>query len=225
MDKDFETNNDNLTPKKNKEFSLKKELFEWFYTIVIALIVAFLIKGFLFDIVEVDGPSMYPTLADGDRLVVTKLMYTPEQGDIVILDATFKNRNEYYEIVAAEEGKDVNGFYKLTKYFSLPSSLKSKYYVKRIIALGGQTVDIKNGKVYVDDKLLDEPYYDGITYAIDPELTFPITVDEGFAFVMGDNRPQSLDSRSSSLGLVPEEALVGKSRLRIWPISNMGITK
>ena len=73
---------------KKEEFSLSREIFEWFYTIVIALLIAFVIKGFIFDIVEVDGPSMFPTLVDNDRLIVTKIGYKPKQGDIVILDST-----------------------------------------------------------------------------------------------------------------------------------------
>ena len=214
-----------MKKKEKEEFSLSREIFEWFYTIVIALVIAFIIKGFIFDIVEVDGPSMFPTLVDNDRLIVTKLGYKPKQGDIVILDSTYKNRAEYYEETASEDNKSVNPVYKLIHYPSLPKDLKIKYYVKRVIALGGQTVDIKDGKVWVDGEVLNEEYYDGVTDKIDPTMKFPITIDEGFVFVMGDNRPRSLDSRDSSLGQVPEKAVIGKSVVRIWPVSSFGVTK
>lgn len=211
--------------KNKKEFNLAREIFEWFYTIVIALVIAFLIKGFLFDIVEVEGPSMEPTLFEGDRLIVTKIGYTPKQGDIVILDSTYDKRAQYYEETAAAEGKSVNWWYKLTNYMSLPSDLKSKYYVKRVIALEGQTVDISDGNVIVDGEILDEPYYDGVTNIMDPTVDYPITVEEDHVFVMGDNRPRSLDSRDSSLGQVPVDALIGKSQFRIWPFDTFGATR
>lgn len=209
--------------KEKKEFSLAREIFEWVYTIAIALIIAFIIKGFIFDIVEVDGPSMFPTLVDNDRLIVTKIGYKPKQGDIVILDSTYKKRTEYYR--EENDGEDMNAFSKMLAYPSLPKDLKTKYYVKRVIALEGQTVDIKDGKVWVDGELLEEEYYDGVTEKLDPQTEFPLTVDEGYVFVMGDNRPRSLDSRDSSLGQVPEKAVVGKSVVRIWPFNSMGATK
>lgn len=211
--------------KKDKEFSLGKELFEWFYTIIIALVIAFAIKTFIFDIVEVDGPSMFPTLVDGDRLVVTKLGYKPEKGDIVILDSSYKKRNDYYEEKASSEDDNVTWFYKAKNYHSVPDDLKIKYYVKRVIATEGETVDIRDGYVYINGELLDEPYYDGITSQIDPTTEFPLTVDKDCVFVMGDNRPRSLDSRDSSLGQVPAKAVIGRSVFRIWPFNAIGSTK
>lgn len=208
--------------KEEKEFSLGREIFEWFYTIAVALVIAFVIKGFVFDIVEVDGSSMDPTLVDNDRLIVTKLGYNPKQGDIVILDSTYKKREAYYE---EENGEDMNALSKMIAYMSVPKDLKIKYYVKRVIALEGQTVDIKDGKVWIDGEVLEEEYYDGVTDKIDPNMEFPLTVDEGHVFVMGDNRPRSLDSRDSSLGQVPKEAVIGKSVLRVWPIDSIGTTK
>ena len=72
-------------------FNLGREVWEWVYTIAIALVIAFVIKGFIFDIVRVDGPSMYPTLVNNDRLIITKLGYKPKQGDIIILDYILYN--------------------------------------------------------------------------------------------------------------------------------------
>ena len=199
-------------------FNLKKEVFEWFYTIVIALLIAFIIKGFLFDLVVVDGPSMYPTLVHGDRLVITKLNYEPEQQDIIVLDSTYKNRTDYYDEIG-----DLNMAEKAIEYFKLPKNLKRKYYVKRIIGMPGQVVDIVNGKVTVDGEILDEPYYEGETFTYDSNVKFPFTVSEDCVFVMGDNRPQSKDSRSSELGEVPIDAILGKCSVRIWPPKSVGM--
>lgn len=212
---------ENNTPK-----SIGKEIWEWVYTIAIALAVAFVIKAFIFDIVKVDGSSMFPTLIDGDRLVVTKLGYEPKQGDIIILDSTYKKREEYYDELAQSEGKDELGFFeKLSARKSLSDDLKKRYYVKRVIATPGQTVDLIDGKVYIDGQIYEEEYYEGITSPIDSAMEFPITVGDDMVFVMGDNRPRSKDSRSSDLGLVPYKAVLGKSQFRIWPLNAIGRTK
>lgn len=206
--------------------SIGREIWEWTYTIVIAVAIALIIKGFIFDIVKVDGSSMFPTLVDGERLIVTKLGYKPKQGDIIILDSTYENREEYYDAVALDKGKEELSFFeKFSLKMNMPENLKKKYYVKRIIAMPGQTLDLVDGKVYIDGKQLDEPYYEGITASIDPAVEYPITVEEDKVFVMGDNRTRSKDSRSSELGQVPYEAILGKSQVRIWPISSFGITR
>lgn len=208
---------------KSNGINWAKEIWEWVYTIAIALAIAFVIKTFLFDVVRVDGSSMFPTLQNNDRLIVTKLGYEPKQGDIIILDSTYKDRNEYYEAVAVEKGKDELSFFdKISERRFLPDGLKKRYYVKRIIGMPGQTVDLIDGKVYVDGEILDEEYYEGPTTSIDASVQYPITVEPDTVFVMGDNRPHSKDSRSSSLGLVPYEAILGKAKLRIWPFSALG---
>ncbi len=209
----------NVTQSEEKKntFNLKKEVFEWFYTIVIAVAIAFLIKGFLFDLVVVDGPSMHPTLVHGDRLVVTKLGYEPEIQDIIVLDSTYADRQAYYNNLG-----NLNFIQKAFEYFKLPEGLKTKYYVKRVIGLPGDTVDLVENKVYVNGAELDEYYYDGETFAYDAAVSFPFTVSDGHVFVLGDNRPQSKDSRSSSLGEVPIDAISGKCSLRFWPFGEAG---
>lgn len=218
---------DNAGGAEKKPVNVGKEIWEWIYTIAIAVIIAFLIKSFLFDIVRVDGHSMDPTLSHNDRLIVTKLGYEPKQGDIVILDSTYKKREEFYDSIAAQKGKDELSFFdKLMTKKDLPSSLDKIYYVKRVIALPGQTVDLgDDGKVYVDGAVLDEPYYKGDTRPIDSAITFPLTVEEDTVFVMGDNRMHSKDSRHSELGLVPEDALLGKAQIRIWPFNAISVTR
>ena len=211
------------TSKKN---SVLKEIFEWIYSIVIAVVLAFIIKGFLFDVVKVDGLSMYPTLNHGERLIVTKIGYEPKQGDIVILDSTYDRREMYFDSLAQEKGKEeLSDFEEFFKGFTLPDDVKKIYYVKRVIATEGQTVDLREGKVYVDGQELDEPYYKGETHSIDSSVEYPVVVEEDHVFVMGDNRGHSLDSRSSQLGQVDEEAVLGKASFRIFPFNKIGITK
>lgn len=206
--------------------SLGREICEWVYTLAIAIIIAMLIKGFIFDIVRVDGSSMFPTLVDNDRLIVTKIGYSPKQGDIIILDSNYKNREAYYNKLALSKDKDkLSAFDKLFAQKDLDENLKKKYYVKRIIGMPGQTIDLVDGKVFVDGAPLDEPYYSGSTTSIDPTVEYPVTVDENCVFVMGDNRNHSKDSRSSELGQVPFDAILGKSQVRVWPLTDFSITK
>ncbi len=210
--------------KENK--SIGREIFEWAYSIVIAVIIAFLIKGFLFDIVKVDGQSMYPTLDHNDRLIVTKLGYEPKAGDIIILDSNYSAREAYFASLAQNSGKEeLSALDRIKEGFSLPVDLKKVYYVKRIIATEGQTVDIRDGKVYVDGEVLDEQYFTGETYATDSAVKYPFTVSEDCVFVMGDNRGNSTDSRSSRLGEVREDAILGKSQIRIFPFNSIGKTE
>ena len=208
--------NNIVSEEKKSNFNLKKEVFEWFYTILIAVVIALVIKTFIFDFVVVDGPSMYPTLKNGDRLIVTKLNYEPERQDIIVLDSTYKNRERYYSDMGIES--DVK---KLITSFSLPEGLKKRYFVKRIIGMPGDTIDLIGNKVHVNGEPLLEEYYNDYTFAYDPLVTFPLTVSEGCVFVMGDNRPESKDSRSSQLGEVPLDAIMGKCALRIWPINTV----
>lgn len=219
-----EVNTSEETIPQSKTDKILREIWEWTYTIVIAFAIVFTIKTFLFDIVKVDGSSMFPTLVDGDRLIITKLGYKPKAGDIVILDSTYKDREEYILTKARSAGKED---YSAIERFMLdiPDNLDKRFYVKRVIALPGQTVDIKNGRVYIDDEVLEEEYYDGVTNTTDPTVSFPLVVDEGTVFVMGDNRPNSTDSRFSDLGLVPYDALLGKAQVRIWPLNEISLTR
>ncbi len=101
----------------------------------------------------------------------------------------------------------------------------NKPLVKRIVAVGGQTVDIDTdrGLVYVDGEIIDEPYIKEPTVKIpSPPMEFPVTVPEGKVFVMGDNRNHSLDSRSTDVGMIDERYILGKAIFRIYPFNRIG---
>ncbi|MCX7714826.1 MAG: signal peptidase I [Clostridia bacterium] len=215
-----------LKEKTSDSFNLGREILEWVYTIAIALAITFIVKYFVFDVVRVDGPSMIPTLQNNDKLIVTKLGYKPKAGDIIILDSAYSKRHEYIESVEQAQGHEMTLFDKISFKLNTPSYLKERYYVKRIIALPGQTIDLDSeGHVLIDGQILNEPYYQGVTKPIDSKVSFPITVEEGKVFVMGDNRGVSKDSRSSELGQVPYEAILGKAEFRIWPLNSISVLK
>ena len=155
------------------------------------------------DRVTVDGDSMRETLHDKDRLLMSDLLYTPEYGDIVIVNNT-------HSYLYDEDGNLVEGN-------GLP---QEKRLIKRIIATGGQeiNIDFATGEVTVDGEVLDEPYIRELTAnQEDGFASYPVTVPEGYYFVMGDNRNNSTDSRSQFVGFVPRDAILGKAIFRISP--------
>ena len=168
-------------------------VFEWGNTLIAALIVLVLLMTFAFRQVTVDGVSMMDTLQDNDRLIITDIFYTPSAGDIVVI-----SHAENYD----------------------------KPLIKRIIATAGQTlsIDFETGEVVVDGVLLDETYAKGITQAVSRNpMEIPSVIPEGYVFVMGDNREHSLDSRSSDIGLIAVDDIIGKAVLRIYPFSSFGL--
>ena len=136
-------------------------------------------------IVAVDGSSMYATLHNNDKLIVSNLFYEPEQGDVIVFQT---------------------------------DAFGEQLLVKRVIATGGQTVDIdfETGVVYVDGAALQEDYVFEPTYTQE-DFSGEITVPEGCLFVMGDNRNASTDSRSARVGLVDERSVIGKVYLVAFP--------
>ncbi|MCH5193083.1 MAG: signal peptidase I [Oscillospiraceae bacterium] len=190
---------------KKKENSAAEEYLDWIETVIFAFFAVILIFTFILRIANVDGESMLPTLTDGDRLVVSHLFYTPAAGDIVIVNST--TGTVYGESSRLETIPGLN-----------------KIIVKRIIAVGGQEVNINfdSGEVFVDGTLLDEPYINELTKADEGAHNYPVIVPDGYVFVMGDNRMNSTDSRRDVVGFVSEEDIIGKVILRIFPIDAIG---
>ena len=168
-------------------------LLEWYEALISAALVLVLIFSFFFRIIQVDGSSMVPTLVNGDKLIVWGAGYTPQRGDVVIVD-------------------------------SYPSY--GKPLVKRVIAKGGDTVsiDYATGTVAVNGEVLQEDYIAEPTY-LGYDVTFPYTVPEGTVFVMGDNRNQSLDSRSTYVGCIDERDILGRVLLCFMPFTDFGVVK
>ena len=171
-----------------------------------AVFIVIIVFTFIVCVAKVEGNSMVPTLAEGDRLAVSRLSDTYENGDILII-----NNWEGHPM-------DLEGNIQTTRGFC-------KRIVKRLIAQEGQTVDIDfdAGVVYVDGNALDEPFTNTpTTEKLDHALQYPLTIPEGYVFVLGDNRNGSSDSRSSYVGLVARKDILGKVLIRILPISTFG---
>lgn len=185
---------------------VSKDLFDWIDTIVVALVAVVIIFTFFFRIATIVGPSMQNTLYSGERVVISNLMYEPEYGDIVVISRNTDN----------SVGPNQSG---------------SEPIIKRVIATEGQYVDIDfvSGKVYVGPDLgnmkeLDEPYTKTSTNK-KYDVEFPLYVEEGYVFVLGDNRNDSLDSRASWIGdggLIDKRYILGKAVYRIWPFDTIG---
>lgn len=179
-------------PEMNKRDRWANEVFEYAEMIFSTILIVMLIFTFIVRPATVNGSSMYPTLKDGDSLLISKLFYQPKQGDIVVIP-----------------------------HPNMPDDEPA--LVKRVIALGGQTVDIdfETGDVWVDGQLLDEPYINEPTYEQE-DFEGPITVPEGEVFVMGDNRNHSSDSRNALFGTFDEDYILGRCILRVAPFDQIG---
>ena len=178
--------------------SVGREILEWIACILVALIITFILRNFVFTLVRVDGTSMVPTLEHGERLVMVRLGYEPEKGDIVIVDPDIPNG----------------------------AGGKGAMFIKRIIGMPGDTIQLEanaNSSVtlYVNGEAQEEAYISSTFYGQNIG-TGEYTVPEGHVFVMGDNRPNSRDSRDGSVGFIPYDHVLGEAVFRIWPMSRIG---
>lgn len=181
--------------------SFKKEFFDWVEVLVHAILAVVLCFSFIFRVATIEGDSMKDTLHDKERVIITNMFYTPAAGDIVVI-----SRNKENSVYTMSDAK--------------------KPIIKRIIATAGQTVDIdfEKGIVYVDGVALDESYTRTPTN-LKYDIEFPVTVDDGCVFVLGDNRNDSLDSRSSQIGdygMVDTRYILGHAIFRIFPFNKIG---
>ena len=199
-------NNENIynpeaKPKPQKKFfglvgGIAGEILEWILWLGIAVALALFIRAHVFTLVHVSGPSMEPTLQDRDWLFVNKLMYTPDspenRGDIVIFIPDH------------------------------PNNPRRDVYIKRVIAIGGDTIyiDTISGTLYLNDVAQYEPYIReqnvrvGLGALGDFSRDNPLVIDDGYVFVIGDNRNQSSDSRN--LGKIPADDIMGRAVFRLF---------
>ena len=168
------------------------ELMGWIKCIAIALVVGLLLRFFVIEFVNVSGTSMTPGL---------------DPGEIVLVEKVSKHFSE-------PEFGDVM----IVKY----RTVDERYYVKRVIGLPGDTIEVSDGSVIRNGEALVEPYI--LEEYIDTPMS-EITVPEGHVFVMGDNRNNSTDSRSAHVGPIPEEDLIGKGVCVIFPFSEIKTVK
>ena len=187
--------------------SFRKEIFEWLEVIVTAMVAVVLVFTFFVRIATIDGSSMENTLYGGEKVLISKIGYTPKQGDIVVISRNYNN-------IDPSDIKWPDNIY------------SSEPIIKRIIALEGQTVDIdfEKGIVYVDGKKIDDSYTKTPTNQ-QGDVQFPVIVPENCVFVLGDNRNNSSDSRISSLGengMLNKDYIIGRVIFRIFPFNKAG---
>ncbi|MDR2605843.1 MAG: signal peptidase I [Oscillospiraceae bacterium] len=171
--------------------------YEWIQSMVFAWIICILVFTFIGRQISVDGHSMEPTLQDADHIIISDLFFTPTHGDVVVLKADA---------------------------FDDP-------IVKRVIGVAGDTIDIdfESGTVLVNGKTqAEDGYINERIHNYPPEsfrISFPVTLEDGELFVMGDNRNQSTDSRSTMVGIVRADDVLGKVYAIIWPLKDFKLIK
>jgi len=205
-----------------------KSIFEWIACILIAFVLALLIRYYVGTPTIVQMPSMYPTLESNQRLILNRLMRTigeiPSRGDIVTFEAP---SDDSYIFPSEFDSNDV-----VANYSNEPESLWDKFvyyvleinkssYIKRVIALPGEHIQISNRKVFINGIELEEDYLQPhILTNISNCPYYDLVVPEDCVFVMGDNRPESTDSRR--FGCIPIEKLESKVWIRFWPLNLFG---
>jgi signal peptidase I len=174
-------------------------------TLILTIIIFWLIQTFIAQPYRVEQESMRPTLLPNQYVLVDKLsphFDSYSRGDIVVFNPVLREGSCTAEVTG--------GFTDVTPY------------IKRVIGEPGDTVELHDGDVFVNDIQLDEPYIHGAdTDPLDDALNW--TVPEGRLFVMGDNRDNSTDSRSDQIGMICTNDVVGRAWLRYWPIDAIGI--
>ena len=206
-----------------------KNVLEWIFCIVIAFVLAILIRYYIGTPTIVQQVSMWPTLQEDQRLILNRWVRTtkqmPERGDIITFEAPSK------KVYASSDEIDCN--YPVAKYENEPTNWWGKFvkyvleigkdsYIKRVIALPGEHLEIKDGKVFINGEELQEDYLlDNVkTTASEYGYFVDLVVPENCIFAMGDNRGQSTDCRE--FGCIPLEKVESKVWIRFWPLNLFG---
>ena len=197
------------TRRRHRRRTMVRELVE---TGLLALLVFLSVRAGLQNF-RVEGLSMYPTLDDSQYVIVNKLIYS---------EINLDRLNDFVPFIEASEGEKRHVFHGPERgdivVFASPTRADEDL-IKRVIGLPGETVEILNGRVFINDSLLEEPYIKQDW----SDTRAKILIPEGQYYVMGDNRNNSQDSRSAQVGLVPEDLIVGKAMLSYWPLSSFGL--
>ena len=178
--------------------------------ILVAFVLALLIKTFLVQAFFIPSESMVPTLEVGDRVLVNKLVYDfgePQRFDIIVFE----------DPKAQEPDRGVFGaiWHWMTEGLGFASA-QEQDYIKRVIGLPGEEIELRAGEVFINGERLDEP----ANVRPEPDPYGPTTVPPDHVFVMGDNRVNSSDSRDN-FGPIPYEKIVGKAFVLLWPPSRL----
>lgn len=200
---------------KNRN-SFLKEVSEWGSTILITVLVALFITSNIISTTQIKEQSMEPSFKENDKLIIYKLGYNfkgPNRGDVIILNKNPIEKGLFINMI--NESKDIieNIKYRFT------GIIEKKNLIKRVVAIPGDKVDIKDGLVYVNGEVESGYQFQGQTYSTS-DIVYPIEVANDKVFVLGDNRENSLDSRG--LGLIDYSQIKGKALLRFWPINRIG---
>ena len=185
---------DNKEEAPEQEQSIWRSLGGTLLYLLVIVLLTWVIVTFVGQRTKVDGHSMEPTLSDGDNLIVDKLSYR------------FRDPERYDIIVFPYQHAE------------------NTYYIKRIIGLPGETVQVIDGYMYINGKKLDEHY--GAEVMEDPGIAAePIKLGDDEYFVLGDTRNHSSDSRVASVGVLTRDMLIGRAWVRIYPFNKIGVTK
>ena len=185
---------------KVQKIDYKKEFFEWVKAIVVALVIAFLLRNYVLTLAKVDGQSMEPTLQHADRLYVNKVAYTPEKGDVVIFEPASDPGRPYIKRVIATEGDTVYIDFSTGEVY-VNDELIEEPYISQPTHLVGSYINFLAGMGEYSKEN-------------------PIKIEPGYFWAMGDNRNASKDSRE--IGQIPVSELIGHAVFRFWPLDNMG---
>lgn len=200
-----------------------KNTLEWIYCIVIAVIIALLVKYFVGTPTVVKQKSMYDTLEEGQRLWLNRWVRTVNgkynYGDIITFEAPDypSIANVDFTNPVANYSNEPTGLFSKFVYYVLETTKTS--YIKRVIGLEGDHIEIKDGKVYRNGQELNETYLDEGTET-NSKLYSDIVVPKGYVFAMGDNRGNSTDCRE--FGCIPIDKIESKVAFRFWPLNKFG---
>lgn len=202
------------------EKNTTKEIIEWIACILIAIILALIVRYFIITPTIVQQSSMFPTLKTDERLILNRIARgnIPKRGEIITLEAPSKkniNININNPVAIYDEySQNI-----ISKFMYYILEIGKTSYIKRVIGLPGEHVKIENGQVYINGEKLEENYLqNGI---ITPEGKInDIIVPNGYVFVLGDNRQSSTDSRE--FGCIPISKIEGKAIFRFWPFNRWG---